>query len=142
MTPVFQQLVTELDKIINPGTPAVVLLGSAVLAVRGLRDVNDLDVLVSPATFAHLVETAEPSDRTDNAMSFQTPAGMIQLASALAAFGPHFPFVEGDVYLSAQGFVVMGQHRWVLDLELFVRAKKAFGREKDFDDLMLLEGVS
>jgi hypothetical protein len=110
----------------------VVLIGSAPLAIRNLRDVNDLDVLCTPDQFDKLRRHASEL-QYDDCAAIQTPFGVIQVSSNLAYF------TATDVTEEAAFTDADHWGGWlVLSLKHCVAIKKGAMREKDMDDLQLL----
>jgi len=137
-TPRYDALTRELRRLISPSQ--VVLVGSAPLAYRGLRDVNDLDVLVEESAFQRISkhfphDWSVEHDTERDIYGASTPAGMIQLSSHAA------PFV-GEVGLCSYDIVSKATNTddgWlIMSLEHVYRIKLARRQEKDLDDLRLI----
>lgn len=134
-TPKFEALVAHLGHHCTAGE--VLLMGSAPLAVRGLRDVNDLDVLVGVDKFVRLVGMRIPdSVIEDGCLAIITPAGQIQISSNPQAHiqSIEIPYAElwrdAEKHLGVNGFLVMS-------LAHMMEVKLKAGRPKDGDDVRL-----
>lgn len=111
----------------------LVLVGSAVLAVRGIRDVRDLDVLASPEVFAYL-KGCEPADQTEDEVAFRSARGVIQIGTKMVSFAKGSSLTAFDV---RQGSRIWQKWR-VMSLEHLKDFKRAVGRQKDLEDLQLI----
>jgi hypothetical protein len=137
-TPKYTYLVHQLEHIIAPDR--CILVGSALLACLGLRDVNDLDVLVPSRELDAIVEGSLPDDnwqRTfdQNTVVLKTPEGLvIQVSDRLDCFAASRVLSEMEVAIGAE---MRGAWK-VMSLAHLVAFKRAVGREKDLDDLTLL----
>ncbi len=136
----FQAFLAEFEKIcLDPDRPlyvrdALVLVGSAVLATRGIRDVRDLDVLASGELF-HYLRGRSPTEVIDDQLAFMTPVGVIQVGTRLVSFARGSSLTSFDVFRDAE--------RWkgwrVMSLEHLEEFKRAVGRQKDQEDLHLIK---
>lgn len=118
----------------------IVLVGSAPLAVRGIRDVNDLDVLCRPEVFARLCPMASVVGAEAFALgTIGAPCGVIQLTDHL----PHFTGDRtglGTSWLSADDVFAAADRRgdWlVMCMGHMLLVKRHRGFEKDRDDIEL-----
>lgn len=136
-TPRFHALLKELRRALAPSY--VILVGSAPLAARGWRDVEDLDVLVESTAF-DLLRKAFPEDWREeydherDIYAATTPAGMIQLSAHAAPFVGKVGLVAWDIVKLAtpwEGWLLM-------DLDQVRAVKRARGQDKDQDDLRLI----
>jgi hypothetical protein len=133
-TPKFALLLEGLEKIVGPED--AVLVGSAPLAIREIRDVNDLDVLVRSEVFDVLREVSGVlGDGADRMVVFQTPEGLsIQITDRLLNHAATAGITEEDVWSAAEEW-----RNWrVLNLQQCRRIKEATRREKDYEDLALI----
>lgn len=152
----FYQLLGRLEEITR--LEDCVLVGSALLAAHKLRDVNDLDVLVTDMNqLIGLVGSAMDAkaggadrgwvvavDPEGKLATITTEVGVIQASTELSAF------YANPALTSAQ--VVAGRKRWAssqteadyfytLSLAHWRALKQAAGREKDLDDLALAKDL-
>lgn len=111
-----------------------VILGSAAMAVRGIRDVEDLDVLVHPRAMARL-GYAPTQERTVLDVSLGDVRGLAQVSPLLTPFYGD----TGDVTSLA---VFMTTEWWygipVIDISVVSDLKRRRGLEKDFEDVRAL----
>ena len=137
-TPRYHALTRELRRVLSPNQ--VVLVGSAALAHRYMRDVNDLDVLVEEKAFQWMTkhfphDWSVEHDTERDIYAASTPAGMIQLSSHAAAF-------VGSAGLCAQDIVKNALHTvdglLIMSLTHVYQVKLARRQEKDLDDLRLI----
>jgi hypothetical protein len=149
-TPRFMRLLKDLDSLLP--RRFVVLIGSAALAVRGARDVRDLDVLVAAATLEafrgghHKLPRDWGFEAGDRAVQVSAPAGTIQISDRLSVHGPACEIDEVEVIANADAFYValpeQAPQPWrVIALFDLVRLKKARGLAKDLEDLRLIESL-
>lgn len=160
LTPKFKALCHELLKLVHPSE--VVLVGSAVLAVRKLRDVNDLDVITWGSVVDRLVSKGQPTARDGSRLEFRTEHGVIQLTDHFWGFAANcdLPVVEimekaelwnSSISAGVEMFMLPeGAPPEVSDktsiawrifcMDHFIQFKRACNREKDFADLRLLKG--
>lgn len=128
-TPVFNELLAQLADVLARNTNAAfsdcVLLGSAVLAARGLRDVHDLDVLVPPELFAELRNQErlleEPYGNFE-AYSLRTDKRIQFFHTILCTTAP--TITDAQAYATAQ----RGKRWQVLAPNLFIEIKRRLVR--------------
>ena len=137
----FKALLTEFDRIcLEPGRPLIdakdslVLVGSAALATRGIRDVRDLDVLASGEMF-HYLRGRSPTDVIDDQLAFQTPSGVIQVGTRMVSFGRKSGLTSFDIRRAAERW----ESWWVISLEHLQEFKRTVDRDKDREDLRLID---
>ena len=129
--PKFDGLLTTLEKLGVPRA-AVLLLGSATLAAHDIRDVNDLDILCRPVLLEQLRSRADEQD--GDRLVFQTPFGPLTFATTPQHFATT---LQHAIVLPTETEL---WHGWrILRLETVKRIKKHIGREKDLEDLVLIE---
>lgn len=136
--PNFTTLIAKLEEI-GVRRDNVVLLGSVPLVIRGLRDVNDLDVLTIRGMVADLATKHPELEVKDLGMgrglAANLPVGesMIQFSETIHNFAAGIVTTE-EVWQTAESW-----EGWnVLSKDLCIRVKRALGRAKDLDDLQLL----
>lgn len=127
----FEALLAELAKLVMK--KEVHLLGSAILAIRGVRDVQDLDVLATPDTMHRLWPVATEAERY--AIAFKTPHGAIQISDRLSEFGLCRSITAEVVREKAEHW----QGWRVISLDTLKQAKRIRGQDKDHEDLRLLK---
>ena len=141
MQPVhFMALLNELARLTDPSR--VILVGSAAMAVRGIRDVNDLDVLAASVRVDEIRNKAPGCFGTEDAVAVQTPAGVIQAATSMRVFAAASPIETVDVADGAdqwRGFLPESKDIRTIGLVHLVAFKKAVAREKDLADIELIE---
>lgn len=138
-------LVSELAKIVGPQD--VVLVGSAPMAVRSIRDVGDLDVLVHGAAMTRLRMVLEihaglkVTMADENLMAIGVDVGMMQLSSRIVHFANATDLTELELFEESIHFDIpcasQGRSlRWaVMSLGHCRRIKRARGQMKDLEDL-------
>ena len=131
-TPKFHALLAALEQILR-NEPAV-LIGSAPLAVLGLRDVNDLDVLVKPNT-VEILAARGATEYDSYSAAFVLPVGTIQITSQLYNLAANCGLTEAQVWQRAD----MWQSWQVWNIQHCKTFKATVRREKDVDDLLLIE---
>lgn len=121
-----------------------VLVGSAALAIRNIRDVNDLDVIVDQELFELLCARARTLVDAEKVVAFeydhdklavQTSRGVIQISTDF------YNFAKGaNISVEELGRDADRWFTWaVISLPHFKRFKTAMGRMKDLEDLELLK---
>lgn len=130
-------ILTEVRKLALPDGHYCVI-GSGILSAKGLREAHDLDILVSRELYDRKVsEGWEMRPWTKPGYEGRTPylvSGEVELYLEVA-YGP-----EGNRYLSdlvADAEVIEGIP--FMSLGELMRAKRAYGRPKDFADIALIE---
>lgn len=109
-----------------------VVVGGAAMAVRGLRDTNDIDLVVTPELFGQL---ARSGWRTK-----QRPNGKpgLHLGNVEAYLDVNTPtFARDTAWLIENAEYVQGIR--LVDLDTLVGWKRSYGREKDLRDVAILE---
>lgn len=127
-SPKFQELLERL-KGLNLPPDQFALFGSGPMAVRGLREPGDFDVLASPTLFAelskkHLVEQSWHGGKIKGI------AKDIDIYDATAAPIPTVELLERAEVFDGVRYVT---------LEDVIVAKRAQGREKDLKDIQIIE---
>lgn len=130
-TPRYIALKRELAKLVS--TSACVLVGSAALAARGIRDVNDLDVIVDSTTLEALRPKA--TEALGTCLAFKTLAGTIQISDRIEDHAPGVRCDSRAMMMRADDF---GSGRVISAADLRT-LKKALGRDKDLEDLRLMD---
>ncbi len=102
-----------------------VILGSGALAVRGIRENKDLDVLVDEKTFEKLKKKYSLSDK-----------GAIEIGN-IEVWSHFRPWFE-DANLLIEDCDIINGFRF-MKLKYLVSWKQWCGREKDLSDLKLVE---
>jgi hypothetical protein len=101
-----------------------VILGSGALAIKGIRENKDLDILVEKDTFLELKKKYKINEK-----------GMIEIGHVEIwdNFEPWF-----DANLLIEDCEIIEGFRF-MKLKYLIEWKKKFGREKDIRDLKLIE---
>lgn len=141
-TPRFDALLNALlsealPRSVQPWTQ-VLLVGSAPLAARGLRDVGDLDIIVGGALLAKLNETPGWLGEGE-CLVYQTPHGRIEAASALIHHAAKANITNEELWRDAE--VMRGRSPElprIMGRPHFVEVKCVVDREKDQDDVRLM----
>ena len=125
----FSQLLEELDKL-NLPKDKYAITSSGPLAVRGIREAKDIDLVVSEDLWRELgtkyLVNKKPICDTINIGSIEV----------LGNFRGENLF-SGDEQIAKAD--IIGGHRFV-NLDMIIVFKTALGREKDLKDLELIKG--
>jgi hypothetical protein len=119
----FSKLLGELKKL-NLPSDQFAIFGSGPLAVRNIRDVDDLDVIVKPALWNELCKKYE------NENNKVIHIGRIDL------FRQWIPWFDDIIPIIDTADIIDGI-RYV-NLEYLLKWKKAMNREKDQKDIKLI----
>ena len=109
-----------------------VVIGSGLLDALGLRTAGDIDIAVTPKLFASLQSTGEWKEAEQYNKAFLLKDG-VEISSQLE-WGD-FPTTVTEAINSS--IVVDGVP--FLNMEELKKFKRAFGRQKDYDDIALLD---
>jgi hypothetical protein len=119
-------LLSQLNKLDLP-PDSFALFGSAPMAVRGIRESKDLDVIIRMATWRKLAQKHPPQSQKPHCIKI----GDLEL------FNNWEPWFKNSDELIDTADVIDGI-RYV-KLDYVIRWKKAMGREKDLKDIQLIE---
>lgn len=120
----FEKMLAELDKL-NLPKDKYALFGSSVIAIRGIRDSEDVDIVVKPELWQEL--TKKYLVENDKLIKI----GNIEI------YKTWLPWFEDTGVLIDDADIFKG-HR-VVKLEFWKKWKKEYNREKDQKDLKLVE---
>lgn len=115
----------ELEKL-NLPQGSYAIFGSGPLAVRGIRDAKDLDIVVRKDVWDELAEKYPKNEKGNG----------LQIGD-IEAFDSWSPWFEDPNMLIETAEIIDGLP--FVKLEHVVSWKKAMGREKDLNDLQLIE---
>lgn len=121
MLPFIEQL-----KALNLPQGSYAIFGSGPLAVRGIRDAKDLDIVVRKDVWDELAEKYPKNEKGNG----------LQIGD-IEAFDSWSPWFEDPNMLIDTAEIIDGLP--FVRLEHVVSWKKAMGREKDLNDLQLIE---
>lgn len=113
-----------------------VVVGSAIMAVKGIRPAYDLDIVVTQELFDTCKSEGwelKPWTRTGKVGKEWLKKGTTDLLLELGF---------GDEALTAKDLMKEGEFIdgfWFLSLDQLIKFKKDYGRPKDFDDIALME---
>lgn len=127
------QVIFEIKALSLPSRQYVVV-GGAALAVRGFRNTDDIDLVVTPLLFEKL--------KSEGWVQKQRPNGRIGLKCGCVEAYLDVntqSFVRDTDWLIAHSELVEGIH--LADLNTILGWKRAYGRDKDARDIELLEKV-
>ena len=135
-TPNFKRLLKILNDI-NLPNDKFAIFGSGPLAVRGLRDCRDLDIVVNEELWKELLENYYPDTENPEKIILQRsrPDGETEM-EAFRNWRPWF----SDVNELIDSADIIDGVRFV-NLENVKKWKTAMGRDKDKIDLQLLETI-
>jgi uncharacterized protein len=109
-----------------------VVVGGAAMAARGLRDTNDIDLVVTPELFGQLARSGWSAK--------QRPIGKpgLYFGTVEAYLDVNTPtFARDTDWLIEHAEHVKGTR--LVDLDTLVGCKRTYGREKDLRDVAILE---
>lgn len=134
---VFVSILEELETMWPHVKRDGMLVGSAPLAIRGLRDVKDLDIVATEEAFRSLEQSIAPDvarfDRT-RSLTRYTAFGQVQIAPTLAMHAAGVPLSTEKAWVGAEQW-----NGWrVLSREDCLLIKRTLKREKDEEDVRLL----
>lgn len=128
-TPNFNHLLEELKKLQLP-IGEFALCGSAPMAVRGLRDVQDLDIIVSENLYQKLKQ--KYSDE-----KYQSNLGPLKINNLEISYTWLNDLDEAKKIISEAEII----NDWPFaPLKYIIDYKQMLNRQKDLDDLKLIEG--
>ena len=125
---VFERLLEELKKL-NLPKDKYIIFGSGPMAIRGIRDSEDIDVLVTKALFEELL-IKFPQDISNHPLGMMS-IGDIEIGSSWQGNKSMTNKIIGDAeFIQGFPFARLGR---------VIKWKKDMGREKDKRDLKLIE---
>lgn len=124
MTKKFGELLNEFQNLdLSDGEYAI--FGSGPLAVRGLREAGDLDIVVTDSLYQKLKEKYPEKEK-----------GTIKLGK-IEIISPQNSIIENPQGIIKRAELIKGLR--FVRLEDIIVWKKKMGREKDFKDIKLIE---
>ncbi|MCD6558103.1 MAG: hypothetical protein J7K31_03685 [Candidatus Aenigmarchaeota archaeon] len=102
------------------------IFGSGCLAIRNIRDNNDLDIIVKPELWEHLIKKYPRTKKSD----------FIQIDN-IEIYKDLRPWVDDSCNLIDSADIIRG-FRFV-KLKYIIQLKKAMNRKKDKEDIKLIE---
>ena len=127
--PGFAKTLNEL-KALNLAVGEYAIFGSGPLAARNIRDTDDVDIIVTEQTWNHLLE-AYPESERDEPPSLVI--GNIEVFRTWLTLTKKVP----EMIASAEIINVLP----LVMLEYVLEWKKDMGREKDLNDIALIEAM-
>lgn len=107
--------------------------GSGILAVKGLREIYDIDLIVLPKLYSRLKKTGWVESISKNTGSKYISSGVFEVYKDWN-FGNYVPdiksLIKDSIYVEGVPFVGFKE---------ILKWKKAYGREKDFNDIALIK---
>ena len=122
----FKKLLEELRKL-NLPVDSYVIFGSGSMSVRGIRESSDLDIIVSDKVWQDFIK--KYSTKNNNKSIIQI--GNIEICKDL------LPWLDNSEELIERSEIIDGFS--FLTLEDTLKLKEKFGREKDREDIKLIE---
>ena len=122
----FEYLLKELDKL-NLPKDEYIIFGSGPIAIRKIREADDIDIVVTPALWKKLVKIYEPNAQNGRIIKL----GRIEIGK------DYKPWFDNTSELFKKSDLIKG-HRFV-NLKLVIIWKEKFGREKDKKDIELIK---
>lgn len=138
MTDIHQKPIHIFDELrkLNFPTEQFIVVGSGIMAAKGIRDAYDLDIIVSQELFDSCKNSGwelKPWTRSGRPGKDWLKGDNVDLM-IICQCG------EEDLYLEdlkKEGEKVNGV--WFLSLKQLIKFKREYGRQKDFDDIALME---
>ncbi|EKE06910.1 MAG: hypothetical protein ACD_18C00239G0001 [uncultured bacterium] len=122
----FKKLLEELRKL-NLPVDSYVIFGSGSMSVRGIRESSDLDIIVSDKVWQDFIK--KYSTKNNNKSIIQI--GNIEICKDL------LPWLDNSEELIERSEIIDGFS--FLTLEDTLKLKEKFGREKDREDIKLIQ---
>ena len=122
----FKKLLEELRKL-NLPVDSYVIFGSGSMSVRGIRESSDLDIIVSDKVWQDFIK--KYSTKNNNKSIIQI--GDIEICKDL------LPWLDNSEELIKRSEIIDGFS--FLTLEDTLKLKEKFGREKDREDIKLIQ---
>ena len=126
--------IKEKVKALNLPDGKYALFGSVPLAAHGIRESNDIDILVAPDVYARLKGTPGWEAKVKPNGNAYLGKGDIEVFEDWQKIGSYIP---NPKRLIEEADMIEGMP--VITLKDIVEWKKAFGREKDLEDVRLVE---
>jgi hypothetical protein len=108
-----------------------VIYGSGPLGIRGIREIRDLDVVVTNALYQKLLKKYSKQEKKEKKKRF-IKLGKIEIIQA------HYSLIQNIKKIISTADVIGGLR--FVKLQDLVKWKRLIGREKDFKDIKLIEG--
>jgi len=125
----FQKLLVEFRKLNLPDRKYIIY-GSGPLGIRGIRDVHDLDVVVTNDLYKKLLKKYLGKEKIDKNKRF-IKLNRIEIIPA------SYSLIKDIKKIIANADVIKGLR--FVRLEDLLRWKKKMGRQKDFEDIKLIK---
>ncbi len=133
-----QKTINILDEVrkLNFSTDHFMVVGSGIMAVKGIRDAYDLDIVVSTELF-EICKTngweLMPWTRTGRPGKAWLKKGIVDLMLEITCGNEDFDLEA----LQKGGEKIDGM--WFMSLAQLIKFKKEYGRPKDFEDIAMME---
>jgi hypothetical protein len=108
-----------------------VIYGSGPLGIRGIREIRDLDVVVTNALYQKLLKKYSKQEKKEKKKRF-IKLGKIEIIPA------HYSLIQNIKKIISTADVIGGLR--FVKLQDLVKWKRLIGREKDFKDIKLIKG--
>lgn len=112
------------------------VVGSGIMAVKGIRDAYDLDIVVSQELFNKCKNDEwelKPWTRSGRIGKDWLKGGSVDLVTEIQSGDEDYDLEK----LKEEGEFIDGV--WFLSLNQLIKFKRIYGRPKDFDDIALME---
>ena len=127
-----QELLNEIQKLPFSNTDFIIVGGGA-LAIRNLRNTNDIDIVVTPKLFEKLQTSNEWSYKVRPNGKPKLYKGFIEIYldvnTADFQISTTWLFENADIFDQIQ----------FIDLHTLMQLKQSYGREKDLHDIELIQ---
>ena len=127
-----QELLNEIQKLPFSNTDFIIVGGGA-LAIRNLRNTNDIDIVVTPKLFEKLQTSNEWSYKVRPNGKPKLYKGFIEIYldvnTADFQISTTWLFENADIFDQIQ----------FIDLHTLMKLKQSYGREKDLHDIELIQ---
>lgn len=128
----FTQMLNELDKL-NLPLGEYVIVSSGALAVRGIREARDLDIIVSDRLWKQLSKNC-PVKKEHGIEKIDVKSDIIEILGEGSAFRDPAIASFDELIKTAD---IIENHPYI-NLELLKKFKAKMGREKDLKDIELI----
>lgn len=130
----FDILLEMLDSLSLPNSKgSYAIFGSGPMAVRGLKEAHDLDVVVSAAVWNSLIKKGHQVS--------SAPSGSQRILITDSS-GNEIELMKDWIGVPAEEILKSSEKikgHWYGSLELVLKWKKLMGRPKDFDDIRIIK---
>lgn len=138
MTNVLKKAVNIFEEVEKLNFPIneYIIVGSGIMAVKEIRDAYDLDIVVSQKLFEKCKNSGwelKPWTRSGRPGQAWLKQGDVDIMTEIQLGDEDFNLEK----LQKEGQLIKGI--WFLSLNQLIKFKRQYGRDRDFDDISLIE---